>query len=93
MTLTLSTTTLAAALTLTAGFLVIPSVSQAEMTAGKTSCSQLRQDYPKGVAKTKKAANRVVKQGYQRPIVCKRLFLKVNRTLDPNRNRVVCETR
>lgn len=93
MTLISSTRVVAATLTIAAGVLTIPGVSQAEMTAGTASCSQLRQDHPNGVAKTKKAANRVVKQGYRRPIVCKPLYLQVRRALDPNGNRVVCEIR
>lgn len=83
----------AAALTLTATALLAPGVGQAEMAAGTSSCSQLRQDYANGVAKTKKAANRIIKKGYERPIVCKRLYVQVKQSLDPNRNGVACETR
>ncbi len=63
------------------------------MKAKTGSCSQLRQDYAQGVARNKKAANRVVQQGFQRPIVCKPLYLQIYKALDPNGNKVACETR
>lgn len=88
-----TTAAVAGILTVAATTLVVPATGHAEMKAGTGSCSELRQDYRTGVAKSAKAADRIVKKGYQRPIVCKRLYLKVFRALDPNGNKVACETR
>jgi hypothetical protein len=62
-------------------------------TEAFSTCKQLRGDYPNGIAKTKKAARQVVRKGYGRPIVCKRVYQQVYRLLDPNRNAVACEAR
>jgi len=84
---------IAGILTLTAATVAVPATGHAEIKAGTGSCSELRQDYSGGVAKSKKAADRIVKKGFQRPIVCKRLYLQVHSALDPNGNKVACETR
>lgn len=63
-----------------------------DMARGVSSCSQLRLQHPEGIAKNKKAAKRAVKQGYQRPFVCKHVYLKL-KALDRNRNKSVCEVR
>lgn len=75
--------------------LVAPTVAAAEPMPTGTfkSCKQLRADYPAGIAKNKRAARKIVKQGYRKPIVCKRVYLQVRKSLDPNRNRVACEIR
>lgn len=75
--------------------LAAPTVAAAEpMPTGTfSSCKQLRADYPAGIAKNKRAAKQIVKQGYRKPIVCKRVYLQVRTSLDPNRNRVACEIR
>lgn len=93
MTKTRAAATAAATLTLAAAAVTVTTTSHAEMAPAASSCSQIRGDYPNGVAKNKKAANTVVRQGFERPIVCKRLYLKVYKSLDRDRNRVVCETR
>ena len=56
------------------------------------SCAQLHADYPKGIAKTGKAARAAVRAGYRKPFVCKRVYLRLQ-PLDTNRNRSVCEIR
>ena len=82
---------LALAVAVGVGVGVAPAPAEA-MSQAKT-CGELRQDYAGGVARSKAAANRVVDQGFRRPIVCKRLYRQVQASLDPNRNGVACERR
>lgn len=72
---------------------LLASPSAAAPMATYTSCKQLRAEYSGGIAKTKKAANKVVKDGYRRPIVCPRVYAQVSARLDPNANKVACESR
>jgi hypothetical protein len=67
--------------------------SAAAPMATYSSCKQLRAEYPGGIAKTSKAAKKVVKAGYRRPIVCPRVYAQVSARLDPNANKVACEAR
>ena len=64
--------------------------SAESMARGVSTCGQLRAQHPEGIAKTKKAAKRAVKAGYQKPFVCKHLYLQLKH-LDRNRNKSVCE--
>lgn len=75
--------------------LIGPATAGAEVMPTGTfrTCAALHSDYPAGIAKTKRAANRIVKKGYDRPIVCKRVYRQVQVRLDPNRNGVACEVR
>jgi hypothetical protein len=76
------------------GSLTVAPVANAEpMARDFSSCQQLRAEYANGIAKTQRAANRVVRRGYQRPIVCPRVYRQVAPALDPNGNRVACERR
>jgi len=63
-----------------------------DMARGISTCNQLWTQYPDGIAKSKKAANRAVRQGYRKPFVCKRVYLQLKR-LDNNRNKSICENR
>lgn len=85
----------AAAAVVSLSVVVPPTVASAEpMPTGTfSSCKQLRADYPAGIAKNKRAARKIVKKGYRKPIVCKRVYKQVQGTLDRNRNKVACETR
>lgn len=56
------------------------------------SCADLNVEYAGGVARTQKAADRAVRQGYQRPIVCPTAY-GANRAFDRDRDGVICERR
>ncbi len=56
------------------------------------SCAQVNAEYAGGVARTQKAADRAVRQGYQRPIVCPTAYA-ADRRLDRDRDGVICEQR
>lgn len=88
------TTVLAVTAAAVAGSALLGSPASAEdsMARGVSKCAQLHADYPNGIAKTGKAARAAVREGYRRPFVCKRVYLKLA-TLDTNRNKSVCETR
>ncbi len=86
--------TLGLALALTTGPAILTATpASAQPMASYTSCKQLRAEYSGGIAKTSKAAKRVVKSGYRSPIVCPRVYRQVAARLDPNRNGVACESR
>ncbi len=79
---------------LVAGCVVLaPTASAEPMSGGIDSCAELWADYPGGIAKTAKAARKAARNGYRRPIVCKRVYLDVQDALDPNRDKVACERR
>ncbi len=79
---------------LSAGMFIPAPASAEPMPSGTfKSCKQLRAEYSAGIAKNPKAARKIVKKGYKRPIVCKRVYRQVQKKLDRNRNRVACETR
>jgi hypothetical protein len=54
------------------------------------SCKAMHRDWPHGVAKSKRAADREVRDGYGRPHVSRRLY-RANRSLDANDDGVACE--
>lgn len=56
------------------------------------SCAGLNAVYAGGVARTQAAADRVVRQGHLRPIVCPTAYAD-NRRFDRDRNGVTCERR
>jgi len=56
-----------------------------------SSCAKLLDKYPNGVARNKKARNRIVKQGFERPKVRKKVFKENRKRLDKNNNGVLCE--
>lgn len=56
------------------------------------SCAEVNDEYAGGVARTQKAADRVVRQGFQRPIVCPTAY-GANRAFDRDRDGVICERR
>ena len=86
-------------LIMSCGFLLggtaLPTAAHAEPMPTGTfgTCKQLRADYPAGIAKNKKAARKIAKKGYRKPIVCLRVYKQVKRSLDRNRNGVACEVR
>jgi hypothetical protein len=59
------------------------------------SCKKLWKHFPAGAAKSKKAATKLAKRGYQRASSSARAkgVYRVNKRLDPNRNGVACERR
>lgn len=56
-----------------------------------TSCSDLLEEYPNGVARNNKARNRIVNRGFERPQVRKKIYKENRKRLDKNRNGVLCE--
>jgi hypothetical protein len=55
-----------------------------------SSCTAMHKDWAHGVAKSRRAANREVADGYGRPHVSRRLY-RANRDLDANDDGVACE--
>lgn len=80
------------ALAVLAASLVVTAPPAAAAPKRYASCAKLRADFPKGVARTKAAAQRQVKAGFRRPAV-KPVVYKKNRRLDPDRDRTACEKR
>jgi len=63
----------------------------AQPTGNKfASCAKLLDKYPNGVARNKKARNRAVKQGFERPQVRKKVYRKNRKRLDKDRDGVLC---
>lgn len=58
-----------------------------------TSCAGVNAEYPGGVARTQAAADRVVRKGHLRPIVCPTAYAANRDRLDRDRDGVVCERR
>lgn len=56
-----------------------------------SSCSQLQKDFPRGVAKSKAAANAAVKAGFQRPSIRAGLYAENSGRLDVDDDGVMCE--
>ncbi len=81
---------------LVAAFLSISGISApAQATQGVTktysSCADLLEKYPNGVAKNKKARNKAVKGGLAKPGVSKGLYKKNASRLDRDKDGVMCE--
>ena len=58
------------------------------------NCTQLRIDYPTGVASSRKVAKRAVRAGFERPAVSKRVFKKNRKLATPQRGRkLLCPVR
>jgi hypothetical protein len=55
-----------------------------------SSCTAIHRDWAHGVAKSRRAANREVADGYGRPHVSRRLY-RANSDLDANGDGVACE--
>lgn len=53
-------------------------------------CGHVKRAYSGGVAKNKKAAKRIVRAGYVRPMVDKRTYRR-SKALDRDRDKVICE--
>jgi hypothetical protein len=56
------------------------------------SCKAMRAVDPNGVALTKRAVKRAVKQGYRKPLLCPTAYA-ANKRLDRDRDGVACERR
>jgi len=56
------------------------------------SCREMRAVDPNGVALTKRAVTRAVKQGFRAPLLCPVAY-DANRRLDTDRDGVACERR
>ena len=69
-------------------------VTASAVQPGKSyaNCSALLKDYPTGVAKNRKAANRAVRAGNKRPAVNRSVYRK-NRKSDRDKDKVACEQR
>jgi hypothetical protein len=88
-------TTVITASAVSGGLFIAAAPASAEPMPTKAfkSCKQLRAEYPAGIAKTAKARKKVVRKGFRSPIVCPRVYKQVAPLLDPNRNKVACESR
>ena len=71
----------------------ISAPAQATQGAAKkyTSCADLLEKYPNGVAKNKKARKQAVKNGFAKPRVSKRVYKKNGSRLDRDNDGVMCE--
>ena len=56
-----------------------------------SSCADLLEEYPNGVAKNKKARNKAVKGGFAKPKVSKSLYNTNGARLDRDKDGVMCE--
>ena len=56
-----------------------------------TSCTQMHKTYKYGIAKNKKAQRRAVKDGMYKPKVRKRVYKNSYKTLDRDKDGVMCE--
>ena len=86
--------TVAATASLAAGLVLFGSVppASAEPDTRFGSCREMRQVDPDGVAVTKRALTRAVKQGFRTPLLCPVAY-DANRRLDTDRDGVACERR
>ena len=55
------------------------------------SCAQMHETYKYGIAKNKKAQRRAVKDGMYKPKVRKRVYANSYKTLDRDKDGVMCE--
>lgn len=84
----------AALLSLAAPAAVIATAGSAEAARSYSSCAKLTQDFKHGVAKSRKAANYQVNQGYGRPAYGERaraVYWENYRNLDRDRDGTACE--
>ena len=83
---------LVSALTVTALAFSGSAVTAYAVEPGKryANCSALLKDYPTGVAKNRKAANRAVRAGNKRPAVNRSVY-RQNRKSDRDKDKVACE--
>jgi excalibur calcium-binding domain-containing protein len=67
-------------------------IAQAPAQAAREyrNCTQLNRRFEHGVAKSRAAARREVRDGYGRPRVSRRIY-RANRDLDGNSDGVACE--
>lgn len=71
--------------------LAAPASAEPHDTRAFGSCKPMNDEYAGGVARTQRAADRAVRQGNLRPIVCPKAYAENRGRLDPNRDGVVCE--
>jgi hypothetical protein len=84
----------AATAALAAGLVLLGSAppASAEPDTRFGSCREMRAVDPNGVALTKRAVSRAVKQGFRAPLLCP-IAYDANRRLDADRDGVACERR
>lgn len=84
----------AALLSLAAPAAVVATAGSAEAARSYSSCSALAKDFKHGVAKSRKAANYQVRQGYGRPAYGERaraIYWENYKRLDRDRDGTACE--
>lgn len=77
------------------GLLAVPPVGALTPAKYYSSCANLAQDYPYGVAKNAKAARHAVREGYYRPSTtkaAKRAYWDSASQLDRDRDGTACES-
>lgn len=62
----------------------------AQAVAHYANCTAMHRDWRHGIAKSRRAADREVHDGYGRPHVSRRIY-RANRQLDANDDGVACE--
>jgi len=67
-----------------------PPATAIESAKRYPNCAALLKDYPTGVAKNRKAANRAVRAGNKRPAVNRSVY-RQNRKSDRDKDKVACE--
>ena len=73
------------------GVFVVP-VAAVNLSAVKfANCAALLEGYPNGVAKSRKARNAAVREGFARPKVSKSLYKTNGARLDRDKDGVMCE--
>jgi hypothetical protein len=78
------------ALLLALALLGSPPATAIESAKRYPNCTALLKDYPTGVAKNRKAANRAVRAGNRRPAVNRSVY-RQNRKSDRDKDKVACE--
>jgi hypothetical protein len=81
----------AVALVASASFLVVGMSGAVQATTKFTSCDQMHKVYKHGVAKDKRSQDRAVREGMYRPALKPTVYAASYKTLDRDKDGVMCE--
>ena len=73
------------------GALTVPAAAVNPSAVKFANCAALLEEYPNGVAKSRKARNKAVREGFARPKVSKSLYTANGARLDRDKDGVMCE--